>query len=144
MTKKRIFYPGKYYVATAENECYAFETYADAKKFVLEPTDTILLALSNKDKDKEPYKTDLISYKPNITDAITIDFDKKSLTVEGDDVRIFTKTFSKGTTKLEKEDLKLWDTLVKECKRCSKSFKIIGTPPLLDNEKDLDNEMSDL
>lgn len=115
-TTKRIFYPGKYYVAYSDNKVMGFKTLDEAKKYA-DFDDVILLAMPVH-KEKTP-------------DKITLDFDKKEIILEGCGGTLNKLVFDEaGTYDLDDEDLKDFEDLITDCIKCAKDFEIIGTPPI--------------
>lgn len=114
----RIFYVGKYYVASSDNKVIGFKTLDDAKKYA-DFDDVILLAMPvHKDKEKIP-------------DKITLDFDKKEIILEGCGGTLNKLVFDEaGTYDLDDEDLKDFEALITDCIKRAKDFEIIGTPPV--------------
>lgn len=134
--KKRIFYPGKYYVATTENLVYTFDTIEEAKEYAMDD-EVVLIALSHYDKGhKSTYKL-----TPK-ADKIVIDFDKKQLTIYGNCVTLNKVEYSCGVSELDDEELKEWESIVSDSYSNSHEVQITGTPPI--TGKDITNEMSDL
>lgn len=135
-TKKRIFYPHKYYVATSENLVYTFDTLDEAKSFADED-EVVLIALSS-------HKTTKVT-PPKVTpkaSKIVIDFDKKLLTIYGNCVILNKVEYSVGESEIDDDELKEWDTIVFDANKNSDEVQIVGTPPI--DAKDITNEMSDL
>lgn len=133
-TTKRIFYPGKYYIADEENQVLQFDTMYDAKLAAIE-TDTILIAVDYKG-NKSP-----VTYTPPAlkADKIIVDFDKKVLTVEGNPVTIGGTECKVGDNDIPPVS---WQQVLASATLASKALKIVGTPPI--EGKDITNEMSDL
>ena len=115
-TTKRIFHPGKFYVADVENKVVGFRTLDEAKAYA-DDNEVILIAVSV-NKDRKP-------------DKIVLDFDKKTITLEGCGSVINKITFDEaGTYDLDDEDLKDFEALITDCIKCAKDFELIGTPPV--------------
>ena len=133
-TTKRIFYPGKYYIADEENNVLQFDTMYAAKMSAIE-TDTILIAV-----DYKGNKSPVIYTPPALkADKIIVDFDKKVLTVEGNPVKIGGTECKVGDNDIPPVS---WQQVLASATLTSKALEIVGTPPI--EGKDITNEMSDL
>lgn len=120
---KRIFYPGKFYVATEDNYCIPFDTLDEAKEYSIDDTDTVLIALP---KDK----TTLLK-KPVKADKIVLDFTTNTLTIQGEGVTINKVDYDKDSCNiLDDEELKEYDKIIDDCCKNSNDFEIIGIPPV--------------
>lgn len=133
-TTKRIFYPGKYYIADEENQVIQFDNILDAKLAAIE-TDTILIAVDYKGNKSS------VAYTPPAlkADKIIVDFDKKVLTVEGNPVTIGGTECKVGNNAIPPVS---WQQVLAAATLTSKALEIVGTPPI--EGKDITNEMSDL
>ena len=116
-SKKRIFYPGKFYVATEDNYCIPFDTLAEAIEYADESTDTVLIARQGK-------------LTVNKADKIVIDFTKKQIIVTGATVTINKVEYTVGTHTVDDEELKDFDDLIKDANKNCKELVILGTPPI--------------
>jgi hypothetical protein len=115
-TIKRIFYPGRYYVADTENRVVGFKTLEEAKAYAVDD-DVVLCAISVP--------------KTKRLDKIVLDFDKKCITLQGCGGKLNKLEFDEaGTYELDDEELKDFEALIADCIKCTKDFEIIGTPPV--------------
>lgn len=135
-TNKRIFYPGKYYVVTADNKVIlAANSMTEARQQGLAETDTILIAVTAVSPDKP-------KAIPLVINKIVFNFDKKLLTVDGDSVTLNGVIYNKGENEIDEEELKDWSLMLTDANKICKAVEIVGTPPI--DGKDITNEMSDL
>lgn len=134
---KRIFYPHKYYVVTADNKVILeASTMSAARRQGLSETDTILIAVPAVVSNTQTKQTTIK------VDKIIFNFDKKLLTVDGDSVTLDGVEYMKGETELDDSDLKDWSKMLADARKCCTSVEIVGIPPI--DGKDITNEMSDL
>lgn len=134
-TTKQIFHIGKYYVADKDNYCTEFSTIAEAKEYAVEDTDVILYCMNIKDN---------INFRKKETKAkkIIVNFDKKTLTVEGESVTLGGITYLGDKTSVL--SCNNWQELLANASQNADNVQIIGNPPLEDGEKDITNEVSNL
>lgn len=122
-TKKRIFYPATYYVVDKDNKIFfATKNPKELEKVDFDDTDTILLGIHPdvmfKDRKKKVTK-------------IVLDFTKKQLTLEGAGAKIAKVDYTDPATyDLDDEELKDWEDMIKDCKKITDNFIMIGTPPI--------------
>ena len=121
-TKKRIFYPNKFYLVDEDN--YVLHQASNPESFKgldYEDTDTILIAV-------HPSK---FMEKTKVVKKIVLDFEKNLLTIEGDTCTLNKVEYEGDSTyELDAEELKGWSDLLKDCKKVAKEFEMIGTPPI--------------
>lgn len=135
-TSERIFYPGKYYVATADNKIImAKDKMSDINRQGLSDTDVILIAVAVNSQTKTA------THKKTVN-KIIIDFDKKLLTIDGEPVTLYNVEYDTGETELDDYDLKDWDKLLADARKICSDVVVKGTPPI--DGEDITNEMSDL
>lgn len=137
--KKRIFYPGKYYVVDTDNNVtYTSNNLNECKEYALDD-EMILICLPTSSKKT---KSNIINMSKAVTKAkkIIIDFVKNILTIEGDSVTLDKVEYSAGQYKVDMDN---WVELVKDCNNNAEAVEFIGTPPIKDG-KDITNEMSNL
>lgn len=116
MTTAIKFKPNKYYVVTEKNTAYEFVTLDLAKKYAGK-NDVVLIAL--------PRVTET-----QTADKIILNFDTKTLTVKGGDVTLNKVLYQKGETTLPEKVIQDYPTLISAVKKNSKSYQIIGNPPI--------------
>ena len=135
-TKKRIFYPGMYYVVD-ENNTVVFESkdINECKRGAIEG-DMILICI---DAKKSSINTPNVPPAPVKADKIVLDFNKKLLTITGGSVKLGDACYNDGKYEVA---LDKWLELVKECNKRADVVEFVGTPPI--DGKDITNEMSDL
>lgn len=134
-TTKQIFHVGKYYVADKDNYCTEFSTISEAKEYAVEDTDVILYCMNLKDNIN-------FRKKENKAKKIIVDFDKKTLTVEGESVTLCGITYLGDKTSVL--SCNNWQELLANASQKADNVQIIGNPPLEDGEKDITNEVSNL
>lgn len=130
--KKRIFYPGKYYVVDPDNNVtYTSNNLNECKEYALDDEMILICLPSHTNKPRK------VMGKAK---KIIIDFVKNILTIEGDSVTLDKVEYSAGQYKVDMDN---WVELVKDCNNNAEAVEFIGTPPIKDG-KDITNEMSDL
>lgn len=123
ITKKRIFYPGTYYIVDKDNKIFkATKNPKELEDWDFLDTDTILVGIHPnvmfKDKKKKVTK-------------IILDFEKKEMTLEGAGATIAKVEYTEPATyTLDDEDLKEWEDMIKDCKKATANFIMISTPPI--------------
>lgn len=121
-SKKRIFYPNRFYLVDKDN--YVLHQAVRPESFKgldYEDTDTILIAV-------HPSK---FIEKTKVVKKIVLDFEKNLLTIEGDTCTLNKVEYEGDSTyELDAEELKGWSDLLKDCKKVAKEFEMIGTPPI--------------
>ena len=130
-TKKRAFYPNKYYLFDENNECLAIVSNPkELAEIDFEDTDTILIAV-------HPDKM-FPNRKKNVN-KIVLDFDKKEITIDGGNCTIAKVEYEGNATfTLEDDDLKDWEDMIKDSKKIAKEFIMIGTPPIEGEKLDVE------
>lgn len=126
-TKKRIFYPNRFYVVDKDNfiinQSKKMEDLAQNIK-CYEPSDTILVSFPISELNK--FVTKAIS-------SVTFDFYTKKMFIEGDvgaTLRMNLIDYDVGEYDLDDEEIKTWNKMYTDAKRVSKSVKIVGIPPI--------------
>lgn len=121
-SKKRIFYPNKFYLVDKDNYVLHQASNPEAFKGLdYEDTDTILIAV-------HPSK---FIEKTKVVKKIVLDFDKNLLTIDGDTCTLNKVEYEGDSTyELDAEELKGWSDLLKDCKKVANEFEMIGTPPI--------------
>ena len=121
-TKKRIFYPNKFYLVDKDN--YVLHKTSNPESFKglnYEDTDTILIAV---------HPSRFIE-KTKVVKKIVLDFEKNLLTIDGDTCTLNKVEYEGNATyELDAEELKDWSSLLKDCKKIANEFEMIGTPPI--------------
>lgn len=139
---KGIFIPGMYYIVDNENRVlYASDSFKDCKERATEPTDVILIAVSNTGSHTPSQA--FIAARTDKADKIVLDFDKKVLTIYGSSVKLAGVEYDVGQNSIDDQELEQeWEKLLTDCRTHSKEFEIVGVPPI--KGEDITNEMSDL
>ena len=121
-TKKRIFYPNKFYLVDKDNfVLHQASNPESLKGLKYEDTDTILIAV-------HPSK---FIEKAKVVKKIVLDFEKNLLTIEGDMCTLNKVEYEGNNTyELDEAELKDWSDLMKDCKKVADEFEMIGTPPI--------------
>ena len=121
-SKKRIFYPNRFYLVDKDN--YVLHQAVRPESFKgldYEDTDTILIAV-------HPSK---FIEKTKVVKKIVLDFEKNLLTIDGDTCTLNKVEYEGDSTyELDAEELKGWSDLLKDCKKVANEFEMIGTPPI--------------
>lgn len=115
--KKRIFYPGKYYVATSDNYCISFDRLEEAIKYADKATDTVLIARPG-------------SYKVDKADKIVVDFTKKQIIVTGATVTLNKIEYVVGTHDVDDLELIDFEDILSDATKNCKELVVLGTPPI--------------
>lgn len=137
MANKHGFKVGHYYVLSPENRIvHHAESLYEARKFAFK-SDVILGVF-----DPEGYSTGYYSSYFSKIDKITLDFDKKLLTIEGGNVTLNGVSYEDGATELEDAELVEWEKMVSDAYLRADEVSVVGTPPV--DGKDITDEMSNL
>lgn len=120
---KRIFYPNKYYLFDKDNKCLKIVSNPkELEDIPFEDTDTILIGV-------HPDK--MFPDKKKLVNKIVLDFDKKELTIEGGNCVIAKVEYEGGGAyTLDDADLEDWENMMKDCRKLTKDFTIVGNPPI--------------
>jgi len=121
-TKKRIFYPNKFYLVDKDNYVLHQASNPESLKGLnYEDTDTILIAV-------HPSK---FIEKTKVVKKIVLDFEKNLLTIDGDTCTLNKVEYEGNSSyELDQDELKDWQDLLKDCKKVANEFEMIGTPPI--------------
>jgi len=121
-TKKRIFYPNKFYLVDKDNYVLHQASNPESLKGLnYEDTDTILIAV-------HPSK---FIEKTKVVKKIVLDFEKNLLTIDGDTCTLNKVEYEGSSSyELDQDELKDWQDLLKDCKKVANEFEMIGTPPI--------------
>lgn len=140
-TSKKLFEVGKYYVVDCDNYVvFSSNSILECKEHAMEG-DVILVALSPSSVNtKKTTETKTVPISVSKPDKIIVDFTKNVLTIIGSSVKLLNTEYPEGDVKFDPKD---WVSLVADCNKKAKCVEFIGEP-VVQNGKDITNEMSDL
>ena len=140
-TSNKTFEAGKYYVVDCDNYVvFSSNNILECKEHSMDG-DVILVALSpSAVASKKTTETKVVPFNTPKPDKIIVNFTKNVLTIIGSSVKLLNTEYPEGDVKFDSKD---WVDLVVDCNKKAKCVEFIGEP-VVQNGKDITNEMSDL